>query len=473
MSDVYVSSDLTPVDRAVRPTWVRYGVLAFICTLALVLYLDRICLGVARIRIQEQLHITDEQFGLIDVAFMIPYGLFEMPIGRWGDRQGARGVITRIVLCWSIFTALTGWMSSFWGFMLIRFLFGAGEAGAFPNAARVISRWFPGRSRGPAQGIVTASAQIGGAVSPALTAYLIDWIDWRWSFVTYGIVGIVWAAAFYWWFRDDPAEHSWTNDAERELLARSAPKVSGVEHPPIPWRLVLSSHNVWLLGAAMNAGAFGFYMCVNWFPKYLSSARAVALTGTGWLSSTIQMGGACGCLIGGVLGVWLMNRLGNRRLSRCIVGCCGFTTAGVAIFSITRCETPVAATLCAALAIFSTQIQLSSWWATVADISGTHQAAMFGLMNSMGVFGGSLSNLFFSGFATWRAESGYSGRAQWDPAFYVYCGVYMAGALCWMFVNANRSIVQNSDAPDTAPKPPRTITSQSLPRLRPEQGPSL
>jgi sugar phosphate permease len=230
------------------------------------------------------------------------------------------------------------------------------------------------------------------------------------------------------------------------MLAQSAPKAGAHEHPPIPWRQVLTCPNVWLLGAAMNAGAFGFYMCVNWFPKYLSSAREVELKGTGLLSSMIQIGGACGCLLGGVIGARLLAQIGDPRLVRRIVGCGGFMVASMAILSITRCESAVAATLCAAMAIFATQVQLSAWWATTSDISGKHQAAMFGLMNSMGVFGGSLSNLFFSGFATWMGKSGYSGRAQWDPAFYVYCGVYVAGALCWLFIDATRSIVDKSES---------------------------
>lgn len=435
-------------ELAERPTRVRYGVLAFMCTLALVLYLDRICLGVARIPIQEQLGITVDQFGWIDVAFMIPYGLFELPIGRWGDRRGARGVLTRIVLCWSIFTALTGWMSSFWGFMIIRFLFGAGEAGAFPNMARVVSRWFPGRSRGPAQGIVTASAQLGGALSPALTAYLIYWLDWRWTFAIYGLVGVAWAVVFFSWFHDDPADHARVNDAERELLAASAPKAGEHAHPPIPWRLVLASPNMWLLGAAMNAGAFGFYMCVNWFPKYLSSARGLELTNTGTLSSTIQIGGACGCMLGGLFGNLLMRHLGDRRLVRRIVGTSGFTMAAVSIFASVQCDSPVAATICAAMAIFFGQIQLTAWWATTADISGKHQAAMFGLMNSLGAFGGAGSNIFISQFAKWRGGLGYTGREQWDPAFYVYSGVYVAGALCWLFIDATRSIVERESGQD-------------------------
>jgi MFS family permease len=197
----------------------------------------------------------------------------------------------------------------------------------------------------------------------------------------------------------------------------------------------------------MNAGAFGFYMCVNWFPKYLSSARGIELTGTGWLSSTIQIGGACGCILGGWIGNWVLLCVGARGLARRIVGCFGFSAAAVSIFMITQCDAPVPATICAAMAIFFGQVQLTSWWATTAEISGPHQAAMFGLMNSMGVFGGSLSNLLFSHFATWRGSLGYSGREQWDPAFYVYCGVYAVGALCWACINAERSIVQGHGDP--------------------------
>src|SRR5262245_5150183 len=277
---------------AERPTRVRFGVLAFLCSLTFVLYLDRVCMGKAAVSIQSELGISDTAMGFVHGAFMISYAVFEVPVGRWGDRFGSRGVLTRIVLSWSLVTAMTVSMFSYWPLVVGRFLFGAGEAGGFPNTARVISRWFPGRARGPAQGIVVAAAQVGGAVSPVIAAYLSESFGWRWTFAIFGVVGVVWSIALYAWSRDDPAEHRATNQAERQLLAIGGTGTHGSGHGPIPWRLVLSSPNVWLLGGAMNCGAFAFYMYVSWFPKYLESTRGVDPIQSGWLSSSILAGGA-------------------------------------------------------------------------------------------------------------------------------------------------------------------------------------
>jgi MFS family permease len=433
--------DAPPSAPPQRPTRIRYGVLAFLCTLTFVLYLDRVCMGKAAVSIQRELGLSDTAMGFVHGAFMVSYAVFELPVGRWGDRHGSRGVLTRIVLCWSLFTAMTGAMFDFWRLIIVRFLFGAGEAGGFPNAARVVSRWFPGRARGPAQGVVVAAAQVGGALSPIVAAYLIELVGWRWTFAIFGLVGVVWAAAFYGWFRDDPAEHPGANDAERRLLD-VGPHAQGQAHDPIPWSIVLPSPNLWLLGGAMNCGAFAFYMYVSWFPKYLESTRDVGPILSGWLSSSILAGGAIGCFTGGYIGNWVSARVADRRQSRRIVGCCGFALAAVALTIGVNCSSPVATSLFTALALLAGQVQLTAWWATVADISGKHLGAMFGLMNSMGGFAAFGSQVFFGWFGDWMKGRGHVGRAIWDPAFYIYAAVYALGAVLWLFIDANKSIVE-------------------------------
>ena len=187
-----------PFDPLETPTRVRYGVLAFLCALSFVLYIDRVCISQAVPVIQEDLHLTNTDMSYVLSAFILAYGLFEVPTGRWGDKYGSRGVLVRIVLWWSAFTALTGcvpyiaWQGgvlSLGLMVLVRFLFGAGEAGALPNAVRVVARWFPAGRRGAVQGLVATSTLVGGAATPSLAALLIGTVGWRWSFVLFGALG--------------------------------------------------------------------------------------------------------------------------------------------------------------------------------------------------------------------------------------------------------------------------------------------
>src|SRR5262245_61124440 len=179
-----------------RPTHARFVVLGVLCLLSGILYLDRICMSAALDSIQADLKLTNTQGSYVLMAFTLAYGLFEIPTGRWGDRIGGRAILTRISLWWSAFTALSGACTGLWMLVAVRFLFGAGEAGAFPNVARVLSRWFPDEERGRAQGALLAASSVGGAVAPYLATVLIQAIGWRWTFVVFGGVGAVWAFGF-------------------------------------------------------------------------------------------------------------------------------------------------------------------------------------------------------------------------------------------------------------------------------------
>ncbi len=221
-----------------RPTRVRLGVLAFACSLSLVTYLDRICISRAAKEIQEDLGFSAKEMGLVFSAFLFGYLLFEVPGGWMGDRWGSRRVLTRIVLWWSVFTTLTGcvWASADgsvlgfggWGvplflnalglMILIRFLFGAGEAGAYPNLTRVVGTWFPFHERAFAQGAVWMSARLGGAFAPLVIGRLSAFLGWRQAFAVLGGIGVAWALAFRLWFRDRPSQHPGCNNAERDLI---------------------------------------------------------------------------------------------------------------------------------------------------------------------------------------------------------------------------------------------------------------
>ena len=289
--------------------------------------------------------------------------------------------------------------------------------------------------------MVITAAQLGAALAPALAAYLIEYVGWRATFVVFSFMGVVWAAAFYFWFRDDPAEHPATNAGERALIATNetaAPRHDS--HPPIPWRTILANRNVWFLGTLQSCSSFVTYMVMGWYPTYLQQGRGVEPIETGWLTSLVLAGAAVGCLGGGIASDWLARTTGRNPGRFRIYGFAGTFVAALAIVAGVACESPVATSAWIAVACLATLTQQASFWAVTTEISGAHLGVMFGLMNSMGVPGGYLSSKFFGQFADWMADFGYEGRAQWDPAFHISAGVLVVGACCWLFVDASRKI---------------------------------
>jgi sugar phosphate permease len=412
--------------------------------LTFILYLDRICISQAATKIRESLDLSNFEMGWVISSFTIAYGLFEVPTGHWGDRYGSRGVLTRIVLWWSLFTVLTGAATGFVMIVVVRFLFGAGEAGALPNAVRVVKSWFPAATRGSANGVVITSMLVGGAAAPVITHQLIDHLGWRWAFAMLGLPGIVWAIVFYAWFRDDPADHPAVNEAERWYIAGGdVPSGHAKEHPAVPWRLVLTSANVWLLGVVVTCAAFTTYLFFMWYPTYLKDGRSVSERDAGWCASLVLSGGAAGSILGGRLSDWLIRRTGNRRWSRRAVGLTCLSSAAACMVGSIFCDSYWLAAALAACACTAIHMQAASWWGAVTDISGKHLGALFGLMNSLGVPGAAASPLFLGWFVDRLGGMGYTGRDQWDPAFYVYGALLMIGAVCWLFIDVTKSAVED------------------------------
>jgi MFS family permease len=422
-----------------RPSNVRHGVLAFLCVLMFVLYLDRLCIGQAITNIQKEWGTNDEEMSWVLIAFTVSYCLFEVPMGWWGDKYGSRGVLTRIVLWWSAFTALTGAALGVPSMILIRFLFGAGEAGALPNSACVLSRWFPTERRGMAQGALNASMQIGGAIAPIVTAVLIEQMGWRWAFATLSLPGVLWAAAFWWWYRDDPQTHPAVNGAERQLILAGTRRVIG-EHPGIPWRAVLRHPQMWLLGFILTCAAFNSYLYFFWYPTYLKKARGCTDIEAGWLASLVLAGGAIGSLCGGLVIDWLTRRFRDRFRCRRWLCSTSMLAAAMLLLAGKFTDDPILASAWTATSLLLAIMTIASWWGSVFDLSGRHLGALFGLMNSLGGFGGIASQRFAGRFATWMEEQGHRGRDQWDPMFYVYAGVLAVGALAWLFVDTRSSV---------------------------------
>ena len=295
------------------PTRARYFVVVFAVTLAVIQYIDRVCISQAAPLITAEFHLTPVQMGYVFAAFTWAYALFEIPGGWLGDKLGPRKVLTRVVLWWSFFTAATGWTWNFVSLATSRALFGAGEAGCFPNLTKAFTTWLKPDERVKAQSILWLSARWGGAFTPLLVVLVLQFVGWRRSFEIFGVLGVVWAAAFYFWFRDDPREHPSVNAAERALLTGTANLASA--HANVPWRRFLGSTTTWLLWGQYFCLSYGWYFYPTWLPTYLQEARGQAMARGALLAGLPLFFGGIGCFVSGFATAGLSRRIGVRRVA--------------------------------------------------------------------------------------------------------------------------------------------------------------
>ena len=429
------------------PTRTRHVVLAFAVLLAVITYVDRVCISQAAPQMREELGLTKEQMGWAFFAFSIAYASFEIPGGWLGDRIGPRAVLLRVVTMWSTFTILTGWAGSFLTLVVYRFLFGVGEAGCFPNLAKVFSLWLPGHERVRAQGIMWLSARWGGAFTPLLVGWMLSpdhlGLHYKWTFLLFGLLGIVWAVAFWSWFRDNPRHHAGVNDAELAIIGDSADREVG--HGRVPWGLFLSSASVWLLWLQYFCQNFSWYFYITWMPTFLKETFPEFTDMQRALAGCVPLFfGGIGSFVSGSLAAALARRLGGTGRARRSLGCTGLCGAAVMLLASVWLQQHatgaasvtfgVAALVAMGLASFGNDLSMPGSWGACMDIGGRHTGSLAGSMNMMGNFGGALSPVVVPWLLARFATPG-STDPNWSVAFLLFAAVYAVGGLAWLFID--------------------------------------
>jgi len=409
-----------------RPTRVRYWVVVFAVALAVVTYIDRVCISFAAPSIKASLHLTEVQMGYAFSAFAWSYALLEIPGGFLGDWMGARRVLLRIVLWWSLFTAATGWAWNFASLAVTRFLFGAGEAGCFPNLTKTFTIWLPVHERVRAQGILWLSARWGGAFTPPLVYLILELMSWRRAFAVFGSLGVVWSVFFYRWYRERPRDNPSLNAAERELLLPNEKLAAG--HAAFPWRKFVRSPQVWLLCAQYFCSSYGWYFYITWLPTYLREGRGVALRSSAMLGILPLFLGGVGCFSGGFLASRLTRATGSVLKTRRLLAYLGFSGATLLLVLSTRWHNPLPAMITMGLASFSTDLVMPGAWGACMDVGGKYAGTLSGAMNMMGNLGGAVSPTVIGYILRWT-------HANWDMTFYVSAAVYVMGILFWRFLD--------------------------------------
>jgi sugar phosphate permease len=369
----------------------RNRVLSLLFSLSIITYLDRVCISVAGPRMQEDLGLSPAQWGWVVGVFTLSYAAFEIPSGAMGDRIGPRRVLTRIVVWWSVFTSLTGMVSNYFALLATRFAFGAGEAGAYPNSSASISRWFPQAERGRAHGVVWMASRIGGAISPLLVVPIQAAYGWRMSFYLFGVVGLIWAVVWYFWYRDHPAEKPGVSAEEIREIGLGA--VKGAHHA-LPWGRVLHSRNLWTIMLMYHTYCWGSYFYLSWLHTYLQKGRGFSEGEMKIYSMLPFVAGAVGNMFGGSVSDVLIRRLGLRA-GRNVVGATGLALSGLCLFGTAITGSRYLAVAFLTFGYFSMDCMLPVAWSICLDVGRKYAGAVTGAMNMAGQVGSFLSSIAF------------------------------------------------------------------------------
>lgn len=384
----------------------RRVILLLLVALAIITFLDRISIAVAGPRIQDELHISPERWGWILGAFVLSYALFEIPTGAMGDRFGQRSVLTRIVVWWSAFTAMTGMATGFRGLLAVRFLFGAGEAGAYPNASGVVARWFPVREHARSQGFIWAASRFGGALSPLLVVPLQAAVGWRMAFFILGGVGLAWALVWRLWYHDRPDEQP---GISAEELAEAPGAGAAAGHARLPWKTIMGSRQIRILFPMYFFYAFGSWFFFAWFPTYLVKAAGFTEKEMGVFAALPFLMGTLGNLVGGVLSDRLVARWG-LRLGRVVPACASLTLSALLLIAMTLTRDKTAIVILSSLGFGIADLMLPVTWAVCLDIGRDYAGVVTGVMNTAGQLGGFVCSVLF-GYAV-QATGSYSAPIQ-------------------------------------------------------------
>lgn len=401
-----------------KPSRARYGVVTLAIGLAVLSYVQRVAISQAAGPMSRDLHLNKAQMGLVFGAFGLSYALFELPAGLLGDRLGVRRVLVRIVLAWSVFTALTGAAWNVISLCTVRFLFGAGEAGCFPNLTRMLSGWLPARERVTAQSLMWAFTRWGGAATPPLVLAAIMMFGWRWAFVAFASLGLVWCAVFIYWFRDDPAQSRFVNAAELELLQNSraftAHSVANRD-----WVSLLLTPEVLVLILQYFCFSFVWYFYITWLPTYLREARGQPAGHAAALAVLPLLFGGFGSLATG---------LAPLNLPRRAIAFWGFLSTAILLFVFTRVHAVLPAMLCMGMASFSSDLTMPISWNTCAEIGGPYTATVAAAMNMLGNLAGFVAPVI-GGLILQRTGG------NWNPLIYLMVGAATVSALCWLYLD--------------------------------------
>jgi MFS family permease len=427
------------------PTNVRHHILATATLVAFLMYLDRICLAqiISSDSFQKNINLDQSEIDWIKGAFFWAYALFQVPAGWLSDRFGARMLITIYIAAWSLFTAATSFSTGFVTLFIARLLCGLAEAGYYPASSSLLTRWAHVGSRGLASSFISWGGRIGGALAPWLTAFVIMTSgDWRYAGWIYGFGGIAVAACYWIVFREHPRQHPRCNDAEIALLAEGRGDFLPAKHPPrsFPWAAACSSMNLWFVNAVQFFTNIGWAFLILSLPDYLKKVMKFDDATAGWVTTAALFIGISALPIGGATTDYISRRWGKRLGRMLPMSVTKFAAAACYLLAVTT-DSPWGMAVTFGLVTFFADFGLPAMWTTMQDISGKHQAQLFGWSNMWGNFGAALLPIMFT-----KVLLLYDTNHDYHEGVWLCAAAFVLAGLFALFVNAEKPVVREERA---------------------------
>jgi sugar phosphate permease len=434
---------IMPQAEQTRASYGRWYILGLICLMYLITYLDRVNISTAAPEISKEFGFDKITMGYIFSSFVWAYAIFQVPGGWLSDRFGARPVLATIVAYWSIMTAATAAATGAVSFVVLRFFFGAGEAGAFPGATRAMQVWYPRAERGLVQGLTHSASRLGAAIAPPLVVLIITTLGWRSVFYICGAAGFLWSLWWYLSYRNLPEEHGLVNRAELEHI-RGFGETGEInqahierEAANVPWGTLLRSSNMWAIMCAYFTYVYCLYIFLTWLPSYLVDFRHFTLIKVGLFASLPLFAGVIGDTVGGVASDWILKRTENTKLARRSVAIVGLLGCAVFMVGAGTTENAYTAVYCLTAAMFFLECTIGPAWAVSMDCGGKYSGTVSGMMNMAGNIGGAISPLVFGYLAQYE---------NWAAPFIVSAVLLVVGAAVWAFwLDPDQSVVESDN----------------------------
>jgi len=412
----------------------RYRVLILLCSLTTLTYLDRICISIVGVRIKKELSLNNEQFGWVLASFALAYALFEIPSGLLGDKIGPRKVFIRIVLWWSLFTALTGFTTGLVSLLIVRFLFGVGESGTYPNCLITVSRWFPANETGRSLTWVGIGSQIGSAIAPLIIIPLATSYGWQMPFYVNAFIGVLWVLICYVWFKDFPAQMKNISPAEKQYIE------SNCRHSKhrnlVSLKTVLKNRTVWTIMCMYFCFQWSNYFFVAWMPVYLQEGRHFSEQQTSPIIFSLFIAGIIGLLAGGFFADWIVKKKGLKS-GRRFVGVTGMGLCGAMIFLAALLTENKISAGCLIAANFCFSFGVMTSYAVCADVGRNNTGTVTGAMNFFGQMGAFFLALMFGKLADIMHS--------FDYPLFIVAFVTLAGSLLWLVIDPTKTLTSKND----------------------------